>query len=84
MKAQPKMDKISHFAEYDEQNNELTIIGSKLEETDAGFYAIDVNATISSLTYSEEISGRFRLQVLPRFPGIIPIDPSDNQTAVPP
>ena len=78
------MDKISHFAEYDELNNELTIIGSKLEETDTGFYAINVTATIASVTYSEQISGRFRLQVLPKFPGIIPVDPVNNQTAVPP
>lgn len=44
MRAQPSMDKISHFAEYDEQKNELSIIGSKLKETDAGFYVIDVTA----------------------------------------
>ena len=84
MRAQPSMDKISHFAEYDEQKNELSIIGSKLKETDAGFYAINVTASISSQTYREEISGRFRLQVLPRFPAIIPTDPTDNQTADPP
>ena len=59
------LQKIANFANFDEDENQLVIMGKKLMNSDVGFYTILVKALVTNGIESQELSGKMRLSVLP-------------------